>query len=96
MSSEEKYKFSFFVIVDRNGKLNISDDEFKLVKRLCDSQKLSFYYIGEHYLEHLKELGFYSGFCSDGNLGFGYTVTPYGGNEEVEGFWTEREKRKSI
>lgn len=90
--SEPKFKYTFFVIVDREGKLNITDDEFRIVKNVCDNHNVNFYYIGEQYLDKLVQLGFTSELFYDNTRGIGYEIRPTGEMCEVEGFWSELEE----
>lgn len=91
LTSDKKFKYTFFVINDRAGKLNITDEEFLLCKRLCEENDLNFFYIGTQYLEKLKELGYYDYFYSEGQCGFGYIISPFG-NDIIEGMWTTTEE----
>lgn len=91
LTSDSQYKYSFFVINDREGKLNISDEEFELCKKMCDENNLNFFYIGEHYLARLKNFGFYDGLYADNLLGIGYVITPTG-HAAIQGFWTTEEE----
>lgn len=91
LTSASKYKYTFLVINDRKGELSITDDEFQLCKELCDEQNLNFFYIGEQYLYHLKDFGFYDSLYADNLCGIGYVVSPFG-HTGMEGFWTETEE----
>lgn len=92
LKCDKKYKYSFFVINDRSGNLEISDEEFALCKRLCDEKDINFYYIGEHYLAHLEEFGFHSGLFRDDLCGIGYVLKPAVGRSVVQGIWSRTEE----
>ena len=49
-------KDNWLIIVDCEGKLNISDDEFKVIRRLMDEKKLSLGYIGSQYISKINEI----------------------------------------
>lgn len=89
--SDSKYKYTFFVINDREGKLNISDNEFELCKKMCDEYNMNFFYIGEQYLTHLKDFGFYNNLYMEDILGIGYVISPYG-HTTIQGFWSSTEE----
>ena len=91
LTSDPKYKYTFLVINDREGKLNITDDEFQLCKELCDEQNLNFFYIGEQYLSHLKDFGFYDSLYADNLCGIGYVISPFG-HTTLQGVWTTTEE----
>lgn len=91
LTSDSKYKYTFFVINDREGKLNISDEEFTLCKKMCDGKNMNFFYIGEQYLSHLKNFGFYDSLYADNLLGIAYVIAPTG-FATIQGFWTTEEE----
>ncbi|MFT3952480.1 MAG: hypothetical protein QM689_11160 [Oscillospiraceae bacterium] len=93
LTSDQKYKYALFVINDRNGQLNISDQEFELIKRLTEEKNLNFYYIGTQYLQKLKEFGFYSTEYMNDYHGMGYVISRSpSGHSSIHGLWTSVEE----
>ena len=90
---------SFFVINDRNGRLNITDEEIEFIKSVVHENRINFFYIGHRHLSKFEALGL------DGDSGpilawppepsdsrgFGYVLVSTLGTEyrQLHGFWTE-------
>ncbi len=91
LTSDTKYKYTFFVINDRGGKLEITDEELKLCKKMCDEHNMNFFYIGTQYLEHLQAFGFHRGLYTDDACGVGY-VQGEMGHTTIQGLWTTTEE----
>ncbi len=91
LTSDSKHKYTFFVINDRQGKLEITDDEFALCKKMCDEHNMNFFYIGTQYLEHLQTFGFHRGLYTDDACGVGY-VQGEMGHTTIQGLWTTTEE----
>lgn len=94
LTSDSKYKYTFLVINDREGKLDITEEDLALCKKMCEKKDMNFFYIGEKQLENLKTAGFYSLSSSDDVMGIGYVISPTG-NVSVQGFWSSIEEEHS-
>ncbi len=90
-TQDSNYKYTFFVINDRGGTAKITDEEFELIKRVCDEKNINFFYIGKQYLEHLKDFGFYDQLYSTDPCGCAYIISPYG-RTGIDGVWTSTEE----
>lgn len=89
--SESKYVYTFLVINDHAGKLNITDEQFKLCKKMLDEKKVNFYYIGKQYLSKLKDYGFYDALYGDDYCGIGTVISPFG-TAPIQGLWREEDE----
>ena len=95
LTSDPKYKYSFFVINDRSGALKITDDEFALCKRIAEENNQSFFYVGQQYFKKLKEFGFYDYLLTDPDNyhGVAYVISPFSpGHGMIHGFWMSSEE----
>jgi hypothetical protein len=85
--------YSFLVINDRDGSAKFSKADWITIKKLVDENEISFYYLGEQYLDILAELGFYGKVGMDGNLSVGYFIAPPPFNRSSAiGIWTKDEE----
>jgi len=95
LTSDPKYQYSFFVINDRSGSLKITDREFALCKKLADENNQSFFYIGQQYVQKLREFDFYDQLLTDQGSYYGvaYVISPFEpGHGMVHGFWMSTEE----
>lgn len=61
-----------------------------------DEKKISFFYIGDKYLDKIKEAGFYANEFSDDYFGIGYVISPHSsGHSVIHGLWSDTEEEIS-
>jgi hypothetical protein len=93
LKTDKTFKYHFLIVNDLNNNLKITEDDFIRLKKHADENQLNFYYIGEQYLNVLRELGFYGVAYNDENRSVAYTISPYPPEMySYVGIWTTNEE----
>lgn len=95
------YDYHAVVIFDFDGKMDISDQELKLIKEYCEENYYDMLYYGNKHLEQFKKCGYFSVY--DSNLqGFTYNGSYWKNRTGMEeylnpylllGLWTETDSK---
>ena len=69
---DNQYAYHAIVIFDFDGKMNISDEELRLIKDYCENRYYDMLYYGTAHMEQFRKCGYFQTEMDDSERGFAY------------------------
>ncbi len=100
--TKNEYQYHAVVIIDFDGKMDLSDEELLYIKKCCEEKYYDLLYYGTKHLNQFKECGYFE-YLDESECGFSYNGSYWIDREGIEyyfnpylltGIWTEDDEEE--